>query len=360
MKHYWYAAILALLCVALSACHGEPDGTTAGTIPSSQPAATTTLPAPTTRPTFPATLPPTVPATVPPQPPIPMGWQQINGKTYYFRMDGTAVTGWLKQDGKHYYFGVDGTMVTGWLSRPEGKYYLDENGVMLTGWLQQDGREYYLREDGTMAQGHVRIGGQDHYFTSQGQPVLLVNPWNFVPEGYDPMLVTIQRFGAYTDMLVAEVCYEPLMQMLSDCKSAGYKTYIVSAYRSQQIQEKNYQRKVNEYLSKGYSEEEARVLAAKVVAVPGTSEHQLGLALDIVDASWPYLKNEQADMPAQKWLMEHSWEYGFILRYPADKTGVTGIIYEPWHYRYVGKELAAELHACGLTLEEYLNNLTQP
>lgn len=380
MKQYGLAVILAVLCVAISACHGKPDGTTAGTIPSSQPVATTTLPVPTSQPTLPTTLPPTVPTTVPTQPPIPTGWQQINGKTYYFRMDGTVVTGWLKQGQQHYYFGVDGAMVTGWLSRPEGSYYLDENGVMLTGWqeldgkryflgdngvmatgwLQQDGREYYLREDGAMAQGHVRIGDRDHYFTSQGQPVLLVNPWNFVPEGYDAALVTIRRFGAYTDMLVAEECYEPLMQMLSDCKSAGHKTYIVSAYRSQQDQEKNYQRKVNEYLSKGYSEAEARVLAAKVVAVPGTSEHQLGLALDIVDASWPYLKNEQANMPAQKWLMEHSWEYGFILRYPADKTDVTGIIYEPWHYRYVGKELAAELHACGLTLEEYLANLTQP
>ena len=80
--------------------------------------------------------------------------------------------------------------------------------------------------------------------------------------------------------------------------------------------------------------------------------------MDIVDTRLWALEWEQADLPAQKWLMEHCWEYGFILRYPKDKIDVTGIIYEPWHYRYVGKELAAELHELGLTLEEYIHSLT--
>ena len=93
--------------------------------------------------------------------------------------------------------------------------------------------------------------------------------------------------------------------------------------------------------------------------MPGTSEHQLGLAVDIVDVNYPYLDDHQATMPAQKWLMEHCWEYGFVLRYPDDKTDVTGIIYEPWHYRYVGKELAAELYELGLTVEEYMQKLTE-
>ena len=90
------------------------------------------------------------------------------------------------------------------------------------------------------------------------------------------------------------------------------------------------------------------------MAVPGTSEHQLGLAVDLVDNHNWSLDESQASMPAQQWLIKHSWEYGFILRYPGDKGELTGIIYEPWHYRYVGKEAARVIHQQGLCLEEYL------
>ena len=94
------------------------------------------------------------------------------------------------------------------------------------------------------------------------------------------------------------------------------------------------------------------------MAIPGTSEHQLGLALDIVDTrSWT-LSGSQANFKGLQWLMAHCWEYGFVLRYPEGKTDVTGIIYEPWHYRYVGKEVAAELQESGLTLEEYMSSLS--
>ena len=95
-----------------------------------------------------------------------------------------------------------------------------------------------------------------------------------------------------------------------------------------------------------------------MVARPGTSEHELGLAVDIIDTQLWDLVEEQENLPAQQWLMENSWKYGFIFRYPKDKIEITGIIYEPWHYRYVGKELAAEIHESGLTLEEYLANLS--
>ena len=94
--------------------------------------------------------------------------------------------------------------------------------------------------------------------------------------------------------------------------------------------------------------------AATVVAKPGTSEHQIGLALDIVSYDYQELDDEQMNTPEQKWLMEHCWEYGFILRYPQDKAAITGIIYEQWHYRYVGKEAAKEIYEQDLTLEEYL------
>lgn len=98
----------------------------------------------------------------------------------------------------------------------------------------------------------------------------------------------------------------------------------------------------------------AQKQAATEVAVPGTSEHQLGLAVDLVDASYQVLDEAQASTPAQQWLMEHCWEYGFILRYPAEKQDITGIIYEPWHYRYVGRDHAQSIRQSGQCLEEFL------
>ena len=95
-------------------------------------------------------------------------------------------------------------------------------------------------------------------------------------------------------------------------------------------------------------------LETEQVAVPGTSEHQLGLAVDIVDTQNQVLNRAQEDTAVQQWLMEHCWEYGFILRYPPDKEEKTGIIYEPWHYRYVGREYAQAIRQSGLCLEEFL------
>lgn len=105
---------------------------------------------------------------------------------------------------------------------------------------------------------------------------------------------------------------------------------------------------LNGLIAQGYSEENARTEVGKVVAVPSTSEHQLRLAVDIVDIE------NQEKTAVQKWLMENSWRYGFILRYPDDKSDITGIIYEPWHYRYVGKEAAKEIYDLDVCLEEYL------
>ena len=90
------------------------------------------------------------------------------------------------------------------------------------------------------------------------------------------------------------------------------------------------------------------------MAVPGTGEHELGLAADLMDESYPYLDEEQENTPTQRWLMENSWRYGFILRYPNGSTEITGILYEPWHYRYVGRGPAEEICRMGVTLEEYL------
>ena len=95
-------------------------------------------------------------------------------------------------------------------------------------------------------------------------------------------------------------------------------------------------------------------MAATIVALPGTSEHQLGLAVDIVDLDHQLLDESQEQTAVQQWLMTNSWRYGFILRYPTAKTETTGIIYEPWHYRYVGRDHAQAIRQSGQCLEEFL------
>ena len=249
-------------------------------------------------------------------------------------------------------------IITGWFEENENRYYYNDNGIPVTGWLELEGSTYYFREDGTMATGEVIIEGVACHFTSQGKRIILVNPWNSVPTDYEPELVSLTSAHGVQGSLVDKSCYDALTAMIDDCNKVCPQAYVVSSYRTHQQQVDNYNRKVQYYINEGYDRSAAEKEAATIIAIPGTSEHQLGLAVDIVDTRLWALEWEQADLPAQKWLMEHCWEYGFILRYPKDKIDVTGIIYEPWHYRYVGKELAAELHELGITLEEYIHSLT--
>ena len=178
----------------------------------------------------------------------------------------------------------------------------------------------------------------------------LVNPWNPIPEDYSMTLKQLSNGHS-----VDERCYPDLQAMLDACRAAGLSPLICSAYRSYEKQQSLYQNRIDRFVAEGYSREKATVEAGKIVAVPGTSEHHLGLAVDIVDVNNQNLDTSQENTAVQKWLMEHSWEYGFILRYPNDKSEITGIIYEPWHYRYVGKDAAKEIYTQGVCLEEYLD-----
>ena len=108
------------------------------------------------------------------------------------------------------------------------------------------------------------------------------------------------------------------------------------------------------WITQGYTPLEAYEETAKSVAIPGTSEHATGLALDITSAEFPELDDRQAETAESQWLADNCWKYGFILRYPPEKSEITKIVYEPWHYRYVGKEAAKEITEQGVTLEEYL------
>ena len=188
-------------------------------------------------------------------------------------------------------------------------------------------------------------------FLSRNREVLmmLVNPWNPLPEGYEPQLVPIGD-----EMYLDERAAEPLRKMLEACLADGVMSVPISGYRTQEYQQGLYDNKIARLREDGWPEELLEEEAAKSVAVPGTSEHQLGLAMDILDVNNPNLDITQEWTNAQRWLMKHCWEYGFILRYPNGTTEITGIIYEPWHYRYVGKTIAAAVTESGMTFEEFL------
>lgn len=186
--------------------------------------------------------------------------------------------------------------------------------------------------------------------TQPEQDILLtlVNPWNKLPADWKVDLVTVD--GAEVDRR----CAADLEKMLRDCRAAGLDPLICSAYRSYEYQQRLYENKQARLRENGMSREAAALQAGREVAAPGTSEHQLGWTVDIVDVSYQILDDAQENTPAQKWLMANSWRYGFIHRYPTGKSDVTGIIYEPWHYRYVGRDAAREMYRKNLTLEEYL------
>lgn len=183
--------------------------------------------------------------------------------------------------------------------------------------------------------------------------LILVNPWNEMPEGYEPELRFVFSDGERAQYMDAR-CADVLLEMLDDCERAGNFPYICSAYRTMEKQQYLFNNKIARLINEGVDASEAPAIAAMSVAIPGTSEHQLGLAVDIIDYWYTNLDEGQENTSTQKWLMENSWKYGFILRYPNDKSDITGIIYEPWHYRYVGPEYAQEIYELGVTLEEYL------
>lgn len=148
--------------------------------------------------------------------------------------------------------------------------------------------------------------------------------------------------------------YDDLAKMLDDAEAEGLSMYVASAYRSYDQQREVFNATMQTWIDEGYTPLNAYDETKKSVAVPGTSEHATGLAVDIIASEYEALDDRQGDTEEQKWLMEHCWEYGFILRYPQEKADITGIIYEPWHYRYVGKTAAKEITEQDITLEEYV------
>ena len=181
--------------------------------------------------------------------------------------------------------------------------------------------------------------------------LILVNPWNPLSEDF-----SVERTTLSNGHSVDKRAYPDLQEMMDAARAEGLSPIICSSYRTIERQKTLFNNQVEKYVSRGYSRDEAEKEAAKWVAVPGTSEHHTGLAVDIVALSYQHLDEEQENTAEQQWLMKNAYKYGFILRYPSNKSDITGIGYEPWHYRYVGKEAAKEIYERDVCLEEYLGS----
>lgn len=174
--------------------------------------------------------------------------------------------------------------------------------------------------------------------------LILVNRTHKIPDGFNEEL-TLLDCGKYVDSRI----YPDLQRMFDSMRDEGIYPFVNEGYRTREEQEQMLEDKVNAYIYDGVSEKLARKLAEKSVAAAGTSEHELGIAVDIIADK---TKSDNEDV--YRWLAENAYKYGFILRYPQDKTELTGFEYEPWHYRYVGIDAAAEIFERGICLEEYL------
>ena len=225
----------------------------------------------------------------------------------------------------------------------------DHYGVKTSTYSESE-IESEVVETETIKETETTLVKSDNSVNEENSLLILINRDHPVPKDLDYKLVQIED-----EFYIDERVLTDLKAMLSDAKDAGYDLVICSAWRSLELQETLYHNKIDEYLSYGYAFSEAQEQAAFWVALPGTSEHEVGLAVDIVSEWYQHLTHDQANTAEQQWLMEHCHEYGFILRYPEDKQEITQIGYEPWHYRYVGKVAAKDIMSSGLCLEEYLD-----
>lgn len=204
--------------------------------------------------------------------------------------------------------------------------------------------------------------------SSNKEPNTSDDDWALYVIGNDnplPSNFTIEIKTVVGERTLDKRCADYAIQMLKDAKEQNVGLYVTSAYRSIQYQSDNLQNFINRLMAQGYTKEEATAQAQKEIALPGCSEHNSGLALDIVsDNYWSNhdgLYDDFENYPQFKWLVENSWKYGFILSYPKGKENITGFIYEPWHYRFVGLEHAKKIHEVYeetgefLTVNEYID-----
>ena len=187
-------------------------------------------------------------------------------------------------------------------------------------------------------------------FNSEDWKLVLVNKQHPIPDDYEFELGTISGSMQCDERVIA-----PLFDMLKAARAEGVNLIVCSPYRDIDRQTMLFGNKVDRYMGGGMSYMDAYNLASQAVTVPGSSEHQIGLAVDIITDGYSSLDEGFGDTAAGKWLADNSAKYGFILRYPSGKEEITSIEYEPWHFRYVGVDAANVITDNGLCLEEFWN-----
>lgn len=264
-------------------------------------------------------------------------WQKINGKYYYF-LDSGYMDYNEYRDG--YWLGSDGA----WVEKYYGGHWCKDS----KGWWYEDSTHW------NPVNRYVWIDGSKYWFNSEGYldesewALILVNRNHPVPDNYSVDLVTLSN-GKRVDARI----YPALQQMFNGARNSGLDMFVREGYRTRAEQQAIMNNRIQQYMAQGYSYAQAEALAKQYVAVPGTSEHELGICVDI-NAN----NNVCSDEAVYNWLDNNAYKYGFIKRYPENKSNITGINYEPWHYRYVGEKAASEMKQLDMCLEEYLSYLS--
>ena len=196
---------------------------------------------------------------------------------------------------------------------------------------------------------------ENYEFSKDDWRLVLINKQHSIPDDYEVKLGKINTLKGI--MYCDERIIDDLRDMLQAAKEDNVTLEITSPYRTEDYQKTLFNRKINAFMNRGLSYMEAYQLAGLSVNIPGNSEHQMGLALDIVTPTYRDLSEGFESTAAGIWLVENSYKYGFILRYPKGKEDITGVKYEPWHFRYVGVEAATVITEQGITLEEFWEDL---
>lgn len=203
-------------------------------------------------------------------------------------------------------------------------------------------------ESQTSGQSETEEASKAPVQTEEEWQLILVNADHAIDQSFKPELSEVQNGYLMDKRAVGDA-----QRMIQDAGEQGVELLVCSGYRSYESQQRHFDSSVQSLKNSGYTEAAAIASTQQLIARPGTSEHQTGLALDIVTPSYQGLDDGYAETDAAKWLLKHAAEYGFILRYPKDKEAITKISFEPWHYRYVGKQAATEIMEQGICLEEY-------
>lgn len=190
---------------------------------------------------------------------------------------------------------------------------------------------------------YSRLSVKHNIPISEEWNLIVVNKWNEIPEDYSVELTELSN-GQKVDSRI----YPYLQEMFDAARAEGVYSVVREGYRTEEEQQEILDDKIQSYINQGYSQSRAERTAKEWVALLGTGEHQMGIAVDI-NADKSKCSNEEV----YAWLTENAYKYGFILRYPPGKQEITGTSYEPWHYRNVGVEVEQEIYERGICMEEY-------